>query len=243
MIGSNIVTRWGTFGFFGPLTVLPSHWDKGVARLLLDRTTQVFEEWGVRAAGLYTFPQSPKHLALYQKYDFWPQHLTAIMAKPVATPAEVTWQFNGPRPALLKGAREVTDGLYPGLDLSGEINSLLDQKLGEIVVVGSGDAVDGFAVCHVGPGSEAVPGEAYIKFAAVRPSKANAFGQLMAACERCASDRGVKRLVAGVNAGTPLAYRAMIDLGFRTQLTGVAMQRGNSAGYLSQDAIVVGDWR
>ncbi len=29
LIGSNIVTRWGSFGFFGPLTVLPEYWHAG----------------------------------------------------------------------------------------------------------------------------------------------------------------------------------------------------------------------
>ena len=28
LIGSNVVTRWGSFGFFGPLTVLPEFWDR-----------------------------------------------------------------------------------------------------------------------------------------------------------------------------------------------------------------------
>ena len=28
IIGSNVVTRWGSFGFFGPLTVLPEYWNR-----------------------------------------------------------------------------------------------------------------------------------------------------------------------------------------------------------------------
>ena len=35
LIGSNFLTRWGDFGFFGPLTVDPSQQDKGVASALL----------------------------------------------------------------------------------------------------------------------------------------------------------------------------------------------------------------
>lgn len=31
LIGTNVLTRWGSFAFFGPLTVLPEYWDKGVA--------------------------------------------------------------------------------------------------------------------------------------------------------------------------------------------------------------------
>jgi GNAT superfamily N-acetyltransferase len=83
LIGSNFAANWGSFGFFGPLTVRPDYWDKGVAQLLLEPAMDTFARWGVRAAGLFTFPQSPKHLGLYQKHDFWPQHLTAVMAKPV----------------------------------------------------------------------------------------------------------------------------------------------------------------
>src|ERR1017187_1001796 len=38
LIGSNVITRWGSFGFFGPLTVLPEYWDRGVAQRLLEST-------------------------------------------------------------------------------------------------------------------------------------------------------------------------------------------------------------
>src|ERR1700733_268704 len=34
LIGSVFATNWGSVGFLGPLTVHPSHWDKGIARKL-----------------------------------------------------------------------------------------------------------------------------------------------------------------------------------------------------------------
>ena len=83
LVGSNFATNWGSFGFFGPLTVRPDLWDKGIAQRLLAATIRLFGKWGTRQAGLFTFPQSPKHLALYQKFDFWPQYLTPVMSKPV----------------------------------------------------------------------------------------------------------------------------------------------------------------
>ncbi len=64
LIGSNVVTRWGSFGFFGPLTVLPEYWDRGVAQRLLESTMTVFDKWGVRHTGLFTFPASAKHIGL-----------------------------------------------------------------------------------------------------------------------------------------------------------------------------------
>src|SRR5271154_2118888 len=47
LIGSNVATRWGSFAFFGPLTVLPEYWDGGVGQRLLEATMTVFDKWGV----------------------------------------------------------------------------------------------------------------------------------------------------------------------------------------------------
>jgi GNAT superfamily N-acetyltransferase len=237
LVGSNYVANWGSFGFFGPLTVRPDYWSKGVGQLLLAPTMETFAHWGTRQASLFTFPNSPKHLALYQKYGFWPQQLIALMVKRVTNEVFAPAGFEGSRVELTAQARAVTEALYPGLDVSGEIDAVLDQNLGEIVTVGE----DAFAVCHVGPGSEAGPKAAYIKFAAAR-SEAS-FGALLSACEALAVRRGMSVVTAGVNTVCHAAYRTMLGRGFRTQFTGVAMQRGNGAGYLAADAFVLGDWR
>lgn len=241
LVGSNYVTRWGSFGFFGPLTVRPDYWSKGIGQLLLAPTMEIFARWGVRQSALYTFPHSPKHLALYQKFDFWPQCLTALMTKRVAEAPAVAPAFEGSRADLLAQARDVTGAMYPGLDVSGEIDALLDQKLGEVVTVRDGAALSAFAVCHVGPGSEAGPKTAYVKFAAARDGAS--FGKLLTACEALAARRGMGVVLAGVNTACAAAYQTMLAQGYRTQYTGVAMQRGNGAGYLAADAFVLGDWR
>jgi len=241
LVGSNFVANWGSFGFFGPLTVRPDYWSKGIAQLLLAPTMDTFARWGVRQTGLFTFPHSPKHLALYQKYDFWPQRLTALMAKRVAEAPAVAGAFEGSRAELLAQARDVTGAMFAGLDVSGEIDALLDQNLGEVVTVRAGASLGAFAVCHVGPGSEAGPKALYIKFAAARDEQQ--FDALLVACEALAARRGMSVVTAGVNTACHVAYRAMLARDFRTQFTGVAMQRGNSGGYLGADAFVLGDWR
>ena len=43
---------------------------------------------------------------------------------------------------------------YDGLNLSREIRAVAAQHLGDTVVIGDGQRVTGFAICHVGPGSE-----------------------------------------------------------------------------------------
>jgi GNAT superfamily N-acetyltransferase len=96
LIGSNTATRWGSFGFFGPLTVLPEYWDRGVGQRLLEATMTIFDRWGLRHTGLFTFPQSAKHVGLNQKFGYWPRYFTAIMTRtpevslaPKTKPADV----------------------------------------------------------------------------------------------------------------------------------------------------------
>src|SRR5262245_62098393 len=53
LIGSNFAVRWGSVGFFGPLTVRPDYWNKGVAQQLMLPVMECFERWNVTHAGLY----------------------------------------------------------------------------------------------------------------------------------------------------------------------------------------------
>ena len=32
LIGSNFIANWGSVGFFGPLTIHPDYWGKGITR-------------------------------------------------------------------------------------------------------------------------------------------------------------------------------------------------------------------
>ena len=36
LVGSNFVANWGSVGFFGPLTIRPDYWDRGIAKRLLE---------------------------------------------------------------------------------------------------------------------------------------------------------------------------------------------------------------
>ena len=87
LVGSNFIANWGSIGVFGPLTIHPNLWEKGIAKQLLKSTVEYFTKLGTRHIGLFTWSHSPKHLGLYQKFGFWPRFLTAIMAKQLVTDA------------------------------------------------------------------------------------------------------------------------------------------------------------
>jgi hypothetical protein len=209
LAGSTFVTSWGSVGFFGPLTVRPDLWDRGIGQSLLEPTIAVFDAWGTRHAGLFTFSHSPKHLALYQKYGFAPRFLTSILFRPVVGEApSASWSryselSDDEQRACLDACRELTDAIYPGLDVRHEIEAVEAQRLGDTILLWDDSRLAGFAVCHAGPGTEAGSDVCYVKFGAARPgpAAAEAFARLVDTCEAFAAKLSLSRLVMGVNTG------------------------------------------
>jgi GNAT superfamily N-acetyltransferase len=260
LIGSNFATNWGSFGFFGPLSIEPEYWNRGIAQQLLAPTMEIFRRWGSRHLGLYTFAHSPKHMALYQKFGFWPRDLVAVMAK--ETPQAAGSTAGAAEYEIIRvseaesdeldlveigmGCRSLTDAIFEGLDLEREIRSVNSQKLGDTILVSDHSKFEAFAVCHSGPGSEAGSGVCYVKFAAVRPGRraGETFERLLDAVEAYARAMNVPKITAGVNLARREAFQALIGRGFRTEMQGVAMETGDAAsGYNRAGVYILDDWR
>jgi GNAT superfamily N-acetyltransferase len=270
LLGSNFTANWGSVGFFGPLTIHPDYWSKGIAKRLMEPTMQLFSKWKTKHAGLFTFANSPKHIGLYQKFDFWPRFLTAIMSKEISQPGQseasslklskyseiISEGTHKDEKHLLGECRKLTSSVYEGLNLETEIRSVRKQKLGDTILLWAqegqsnnhdieGSQLVGIAVCHCGAGSEAGSNTCYVKFGAVKPghNTDKDFEELLVACETYAAERDMKRLTAGANAGRYQAYIKMLSKGFRTDMLGVAMQKGNDEGYNLQNVYIIDDWR
>lgn len=260
-VGSNFIANWGSVGIFGPLTVHPDLWAKGIAKRLLDKTMDIFKELKTEHIGIFTFSNSPKHIHLYQKYDFWPRFLTAVMSKPVnpANPTKqsqeiISWtkysNINKERRSeTLVNCYSLTDSIYRGLDLRIEILSVANQKLGDsiLLVDNKNNRLVGLAICHCGQATEAGSNTCYVKFGSVvgnedRSASTN-FDNLLEYCEHFAASQGLSKLVAGVNIGNLAAYRKMISKGFKTDYQGVMMTKNNDPGYHMEDVYAMDDWR
>ena len=252
VVGSILSVRRGSFGFFGPLTIRPDLGESGIAKQLLQATVELYARWGLRHSGLFTFSDSAKHVALYGKFGFWPHALMALMARPVRSTASLDGEAQTigsmperERAAAIAACRRASDAVYAGLDATDEIEAVQRLGLGDTVLLRDGDDVVAFAVCHVGAKSEAGSGACLVKFAAVRPDRASeaTFDRLLAACDALAAARGAKVLLVGVDLGTRTAYRHLLARGFRTEMQGVALHSPDDVGYLTRDALVLGDWR
>ncbi len=251
LAGSNFLTKWGSVGFFGPLTVTPALQERGIATALLATTMEQFNAWGTTQTGLYTFAQSAKHVALYQKFGFYPRFLTAIMTAPAtrSEPVPGTLRFRAlnddDKAEVLRASRDVAESLYPGLDLADEIATVDRLGLGDTVLVEGATGLDAFAICHYGPQSEAGGGTCFIKFGAVRAtsSAGHAFARLLDAAEALAAAAGMPTLMAGVNLARQEAYEQLLARGFRSSGQGVNMHRHNEPGYCRPGVYVIDDWR
>ncbi len=253
LVGSNVITRWGSFGFFGPLTVLPEFWDHGVAQRLMEGTVKVLDSWKLRRSGLFTFAHSAKHVGLYNKFGFWPGYLTALMRH---APATGTRASKGSAPVLIsaldrsqceeaiRACTRLTDGIEKGLDLSDEIRAVLGQGVGEVVMIDSRSKIDGFAVCMTGSGSEGGAKTCYVKFGMVRGGNgADArFDRLLDAIDLFAVSRETD-VEAGVSLARRNAYARMRTHGYKAMTQGVAMHRPHGDGFNRADVYAMDDWR
>ncbi|MBD2080733.1 GNAT family N-acetyltransferase [Leptolyngbya sp. FACHB-17] len=251
LVGSNIAACWGSVGTFGPLSVHPDFWGQEIAQRLIEPVITQFAEWETQQARLFTFPNSPKHHALYQKFGFYPRFLTFIMAKPIQIVQQdlpgVKYSELGSQQQsdCLKECAKLTDAIYSGLDLSREIEAVHTQNLGDTVLLWDETGLTGFAICHCGAGSEAGRDVCYVKFGAVRPgAKAGEqFEHLLTLCEVYGATQKMLRLMAGVNTSHEAAYSRMIARQFRAEIVGVVMHKPNEPGYNRPDVFVLDDWR
>jgi len=243
LIGLNVATRWGAFGFLGPLTVLPDYWNRGVAQQLLAATTKIFDRWGVRRSGLFTFAESPKHVGLYQKFGYWPGTLTAIMkcvpAAPSWTPAKgakvpmlLSSLTRSEQRRAIKSCAKLANKVERGLDLSDEIRAVQAQHTGEVILIEGRRAL--------GAGSEGGEKVCYVKFGAASDSER--FDRLLDAIDALALARAAE-VEAGVSTSCVDAYQRMRTRGYRSVTLGVAMQRPGGEGFNRASAYVLGDWR
>ena len=252
LAGSNVVTRWGSVGLFGPLSVDPPRQGRGLAHPLVEEALRLLEGPPVTFRGLYTFAQSPMHVGLYQRFGYWPNGLLALMSKSVPErrdlpdgaaalsrlPADVQAE-------ALSACRTLTDSVFDGLDVTGEILAVGEQETGDTVLLSEGSRLAALAVCHSGAGSEAGSGKALVRFAAVG-SGAGARGRLhalLAAVEAWASSRGAGTVLAGTGSGRVGAWETLREAGYRPVQQGLAMHRGRDPGYDRDHVFVLDDWR
>jgi len=240
LVGSVILNDLGSHWVFGPLTVAPSHWNGGIARLLTQHAVTAARAASPAHLGLFTYPDSPKHLELYRRFGFWPGHLTAVFRKVPVAGAMPECGSSRPRAEVVQRCREVADQVFPGLDPAKEALMVLDHDVGEVILTETG-----FAICHSGPGSEAGSRKAYVKLAVLAPGRNGRarLADLVAEVEHWAAAKGAETVDIGCNTRRRAAYATLADGGWRIAIQGLAMHLDDRPALVGKSALVLDDWR
>ncbi len=248
--GFGMTNRWGSVGFLGPICVHPEAWGRGIARKLIAKCVAQFDLWKCTASGLFTNPSSPRHIRLYQEFGFWPRALTLVMSRKPdrigkASPAYTTMsRASSPRATIIEAIARTTERTYAGMDLSCEIERMLDAGHGDVFYRSYPDGVD-FALCHYGLGSEGGPRMMLVKYAQVAPG-VDALRRLAGLVEALldhAASLELEKIVLGVNSTQHAAYRMLLDFGFRADMHGARMHRPFLDLLDDAETYVLADWR
>lgn len=250
LVGCALAANWGSLGVLGPVASRPEIWNRGIAKGLVAAVLEQLDAAGTRQTVLVTFSDSPKHIALYQKFGFWPRYLTTIMTTTsptvmVVPEAQRFSRISAPeRVSALNACRSLTTVLSNGLDLTREIAAYSEAGYGDTVILMERSEAIGIGVCELGATSAAGAGVCLIRFGAVQsgPDAPRRFERLLAACGQLAADSGMSRLVTSVNAENVDVYRLLQARGFRPERNFVAMHRPNAPVY-APAGYIVADWR
>ena len=253
LVACGFIMDWCGVGILGPLTVDVDYWGQGIARKMMDRMVEFMDQQNFTMQGLFTHPQSSKHIRLYEEYGFRMQRITAVMDKsicaPIASKKEGLVCFSGLNKTEQSNAliecRSLTSEIYRTLDVTSEISAIQRNNFGDTILLYSAHGLEGFACCHQGAMSEAGSQQTLIKFAAVRPGNSikECFVKLLIAVEQFAIARDITRIVAGTNTGRSECYETMRAHGYRTWMNGIAMLRPEGPGYNLAEVFIVDDWR
>jgi GNAT superfamily N-acetyltransferase len=260
IVGASIAVVWGSVGLVGPVAVLTPYQNQDIGQQLLKATQGFFEENKVTLQGVVTYPSSPKHLLLYQKFGYKPKGLVAITSKPLdrreivpaVKPSKPPLQVRrfsaleeSKKKTMMQRLRSLTGQLYRGLEVGKEVEIVDGLALGDTLLLEKGRELTGFAIYHTPGVSEAPQGCLYVKFLALdaRRKRPEYLHQLMTALEEQAHASGLQRVIAPVYTYYWQAYQGLLARGYQIDLAMVRMKQGKLEDYEDSNDLVLDDWR
>jgi GNAT superfamily N-acetyltransferase len=260
VVGAVLSIAWGSIAWLGPLVLHHEFLGQGVERQLLQAVLQYWESMVLSVQGLEADPALPTEIELYASFGFRPQFLTATLVGAVDPdgPREPIRQrspsFELNRLSQLSGAledtmlancRRIAERHYPGLDYSKELQSVKDLHLGDTLLLGVGERLYGFAICHTAPGSEADADSCYVKALLIDPAidDQETLLALVEACEGYARTQQLKTVRFGVNLACWEGYQAVAARGYHMRQLWLRMVRPIDDLLSDPSPFHFNDWR
>ena len=156
LIGFSFVRRWGSISWIGPLSVLPSHQDKGFGTELVKGAIACLQSKGVRRIGLEMAADSCRNLAFYAKLGFSIECMTLDLVRAVGSdPPEPVDSLQVSRlsaspsvPGLYEDLSTFYNQFEEGLDYRPELEICLDRNFGDGLAFSDNGRILAFVLAH-----------------------------------------------------------------------------------------------
>jgi GNAT superfamily N-acetyltransferase len=260
LVGAVLSIAWGSVAWLGPLVVHPEFQGKGLEPQLLQAVLEYWEPMSLSLQGVETDPSSPSEVEFYTSFGFRPQFLTATLIGAV-DPDEARAPIRQRSPSfelqrlselsealeetMLANCRRIAERHYPGMDYSKELQSVKNGSLGDTLLLGVGERLYGFAICHATPASEAEADQCYVKALLIDPAidDQETLLALVEACEGYARARHLKTVRLGVNLACWEGYQAVAARGYRMSQLRLRMVRPIDDLFSDTSPFHFNDWR
>lgn len=220
IVGLSFSHTWGSTGWVGPLSVLPSYQAKGVGKELLKHSLRYLEDQGCMDIGLETMPDNATNLGMYLKVGLRSEGLVVVFGRELRNhdleeepSGDVGIERLSESPIqdhMLGQIRRISNAHRPGLDYSKEVLLTKEFSFGDTLIATARDRVLGFSIVHTAQKRENMPGAAIRALVVDVGAKPEVLTSLLATSELMAADSGVKE----VSVAVPAVCRRAIDSAF-----------------------------
>ncbi len=224
VIGSCFSHVWGTTGWVGPLSVLPSYQARGLGKDLLRSSLRYLEDQRCVDIGLETMPESSTNLGMYLKVGLRPEGMVFVLGKKIEphelqdeTFEEVSverYSESQAQEKLRTRFKNISNTLRMGLDYTKEVDLTMNYSLGDTLVATLKEKVVGFAVVHTVQKRLNVSATSVRVLAVAPGAKLDVFETLIGSSELMAADAGTKEISIAVPASCRRALDSVFSRGY-----------------------------
>ncbi len=241
----NMVHRSGVEGWMGPLAVRTEYQGSGTGKEVVERGVEWLAREGARVIGLETMPRTMDNIGFYSRLGFAPGRLTITLTLDAAMderPAELLGRMNSrERDDELAAAHDLVTGLRPGYDFTREIELTESLALGDTVLLRTGAALAGFALCHTAPLVEGRVREELRVLKMVLDDERSLEPMVRALCDY-ARRSGTRRVAFRVQGDYDEVYRRLIAMGARVRWTDLRMTLAGHPESRPEHGVVLSNW-